>query len=35
MTNAALPTLEYLATAVMLLDEQSRIAFLNPAAEHL
>ncbi len=35
MTNVALPTLEYLATAVMLLDEQSRIAFLNPAAEHL
>ncbi len=29
------PTLDSLATAVMLLDEQSRIAFLNPAAEQL
>lgn len=28
-------TLEYLATAVMLLDDESRIAYLNPAAEHL
>jgi two-component system, NtrC family, nitrogen regulation sensor histidine kinase GlnL len=28
-------TLEYLATAVILLDEESRIAYLNPAAEHL
>ncbi|HEX5364707.1 MAG TPA: nitrogen regulation protein NR(II) [Gallionella sp.] len=28
-------SLEYLATAVILLDEESRIAYLNPAAEHL
>ena len=28
-------TLEYLATAVILLDEESRITYLNPAAEHL
>lgn len=28
-------TLEYLATAVILLDEESRIAYINPAAEHL
>lgn len=28
-------TLEYLATAVILLDEESRIAYLNPAAENL
>ncbi|OGS92500.1 MAG: PAS domain-containing sensor histidine kinase [Gallionellales bacterium GWA2_59_43] len=28
-------TLEYLATAVMLLDGESRITYLNPAAEHL
>jgi two-component system nitrogen regulation sensor histidine kinase GlnL len=28
-------TLEYLATAVILLDDESRIAYLNPAAEHL
>ena len=30
-----MPTLEHLATAVILLDEQSRIAYLNPAAENL
>lgn len=35
MTLATLPTLDNLSTAVILLDEQSRIAFLNPAAEHL
>ena len=35
MPTAHLPTLEHLATAVILLDDQSRIAFLNPAAEHL
>ncbi|MFH2135930.1 MAG: nitrogen regulation protein NR(II) [Pseudomonadota bacterium] len=35
MTSAPLPTLDYLSTAVMLLDDQSRIAYLNPAAEHL
>jgi two-component system nitrogen regulation sensor histidine kinase GlnL len=35
MPTATLPSLEHLATAVILLDEQSRIAFLNPAAEHL
>ena len=28
-------TLEYLATAVILLDEESRIAYINPAAENL
>lgn len=28
-------TLEYLATAVILLDEELRIAYLNPAAEHM
>lgn len=31
----SLPTLEHITTAVILLDEQSRIAYLNPAAEHL
>ncbi|MBU4045709.1 MAG: PAS domain-containing protein, partial [Gammaproteobacteria bacterium] len=35
MTSAPLPTLDFLSTAVMLLDDQSRIAYLNPAAEHL
>ena len=29
------PTLEHLATAVILLDDQSRVAYLNPAAENL
>jgi two-component system nitrogen regulation sensor histidine kinase GlnL len=28
-------TLEYLATAIILLDDESRIAYINPAAEHL
>lgn len=31
----ALPTLDSLATAVIVLDEESRVAYLNPAAEHL
>ena len=35
MPDAFLPTLEHLATAVILLDEQSNIAYLNPAAENL
>ncbi|GAB1232455.1 nitrogen regulation protein NR(II) [Ferrigenium sp. UT5] len=35
LNNTPVPGLETLATAVMLLDEQSRIVFLNPAAEHL
>lgn len=35
MPTASLPSLEHLATAVILLDDQSRIAFMNPAAEHL
>lgn len=35
MPSTQLPTLEHLSTAIMLLDEQSRIAYLNPAAEHL
>jgi two-component system nitrogen regulation sensor histidine kinase GlnL len=30
-----LPTLEHLATAVILLDEQTRVTYLNPAAENL
>jgi two-component system nitrogen regulation sensor histidine kinase GlnL len=35
MPNDILPSLEHLATAIILLDEQSRIAYLNPAAENL
>jgi two-component system nitrogen regulation sensor histidine kinase GlnL len=35
MPTSPLPSLEFLATAVILLDEESRIAHLNPAAEHL
>jgi len=35
MPDLAYLTLEYLATAVILLDDESRIAYLNPAAEHL
>jgi two-component system nitrogen regulation sensor histidine kinase GlnL len=35
MPTTFLPTLEHLATAVILLDDQSRIAYLNPAAENL
>lgn len=35
MTSPLLPSLDHLSTAIMLLDEQSRVAYLNPAAEHL
>jgi two-component system nitrogen regulation sensor histidine kinase GlnL len=35
MPSHLLPTLEHLSTAVILLDDQSRVAYLNPAAEHL
>jgi two-component system nitrogen regulation sensor histidine kinase GlnL len=35
MPNKLLPSLEHLTTAVILLDDQSRFAYLNPAAEHL
>jgi two-component system nitrogen regulation sensor histidine kinase GlnL len=35
MPTSPLPSLEHITTAVILLDDQSRIAFLNPAAEHL
>ena len=35
MSTAILPSLEHLSTAVILLDDESRIAYLNPAAEHL
>jgi len=35
MPNRPYLTLEYLATAVILLDDESRIVYLNPAAEHL
>lgn len=35
MSDAYFPTLEHLATAVILLDEQSRVAYVNPAAENL
>jgi two-component system, NtrC family, nitrogen regulation sensor histidine kinase GlnL len=35
MPDLAYLTLEYLATAVILLDEESRIVYLNPAAENL
>jgi two-component system nitrogen regulation sensor histidine kinase GlnL len=35
MPTSSLPSLEHIATAVILLDDQSRIAYLNPAAEHL
>ena len=35
MPDTFLPTLEHLSTAVILLDEQSRVAYLNPAAENL
>ena len=35
MPESSFPTLEHLATAVILLDEQARIAYLNPAAETL
>ena len=35
MPNNFLPTLEHIATAVILLDEQSCVAYINPAAENL
>jgi two-component system nitrogen regulation sensor histidine kinase GlnL len=35
MPDTFTPTLDHLATAVMLLDEQAHIAYLNPAAENL
>ena len=35
MPLSNLPTLEHLTTAIILLDEQSRVAYLNPAAENL
>ncbi len=35
MSNSTFPTLEHLSTAVILLDQESRFAYLNPAAEHL
>lgn len=35
MSDHTIPALEHLATAVILLDEQARIAYLNPAAETL
>ena len=35
MAASSFPTLEHLATAVILLDGQSRILYLNPAAENL
>lgn len=35
MPNTPLPSLDYLSTAVILLDDESRFAYLNPAAEHL
>lgn len=35
MPHIQFPTLEHLSTAVILLDDQSRIAYLNPAAENL
>ena len=35
MSDLPYLTLEYLATAVIVLDDESRIAYINPAAEHL
>jgi len=35
MPDYLLPTLEHLSTAIILLDDESRIAYLNPAAENL
>jgi len=35
MPNSSFPTLEHLSTSVVLLDQESRVAYLNPAAEHL
>ena len=35
MSEPLIPSLEHLATAVILLDEQTRVTYLNPAAEAL
>ena len=35
MPNSSFPTLEHLSTAVILLDQESRVAYFNPAAENL
>ena len=35
MPDTVFPTLEHLATAIILLDEQSNVVYLNPAAENL
>lgn len=35
MSNRHIPTFEQLATAILLLDGQARVAYLNPAAENL
>jgi two-component system nitrogen regulation sensor histidine kinase GlnL len=35
MSNSTFPTLEHLSTAVILLDQESRVAYLNPSAEQL
>ena len=35
MPDPIFPTLEHLSTAVILLDSQSRVAYINPAAENL
>ncbi len=35
MPHPLLPTLDFLNTAIILLDDESRIAYLNPAAENL
>ena len=35
MPDTFFPTLEHLATAIILLDEQSNVVYLNPAAENL
>ena len=35
MSDLTYLTLEYLETAIILLDDESRITYLNPAAEQL
>ena len=35
MPNSTFPTLEHLSTAIILLDQESRVAYFNPAAEQL
>lgn len=35
MPNYPIPSIELLATAIIVLNDESRIAYLNPAAEHL